>query len=226
MRHRPRPVAFAVAALIAAAPAALAEEVDLGWFMNGELGGLEYVGPFGDFVAAYAEGDQGQHTRVEIDLTGILGAIGHGGVVGASVVDTGENSYGNAPGADVDLLRFLVLGDGASITYAYDGPNATHWNETSAQLFQRVESLDWESGGGLSSMRFVSLGDGGRLSATLAQPWHAGDGPLVLALGEAGLSESFRVTLDTVPVPAPGAAAAFGLAIVGARRRRRVAHAA
>ncbi len=203
--------------------------VHVGTFENLGQGRIEYTGDYDAFITSSRQGNTGQYTVVHIDLTGLLDSIDVAAFIGVTAIDHGDNIYTGAPGADIDYFRMTGLDAERAITWLYDGPTSVHQNETSAQLGSRVALLDWGARGGqLSSGEFVSLGQFGRLTAQLdsAQYLDPGNGggsllPIVLDISEAGNSERFDLEIETVEVPAPGAAVLLGLAAMMGRRRRR-----
>lgn len=223
-----RNLAAAVAiALVASAPT-FADIVDIGRFVNTGWGTIDYQGDFADFITAEQRGDRIHYTVIMIDLEGLLRSIGVRTLFSVSTIDTGENIYTGAPGADIDLFRFSNVNE-TDLTFLYDGPTSEHQNETSDQLLARVRALDWGTGnGGPSGGKFVSLGRDGILTSVFNDPYvvlpgngGGGSGGLTLELSEAGNLESFFIMAETASVPAPGALALLGVAAVAARRSRR-----
>lgn len=206
-----------------------ADVIDIGRFENIGDGLIDYQGEFTGFITTHQTGELGEYTMIEIDLDALLGSVGAVGFASITTVDTGDNVYTSAPGADIDLFRVVGI-DNAIVEYLYEGPTEIHQDETSEQLAVRVGTLNWGTGGGdLGSMTFTSLGEEGALSMSFAGNEGGGiflnqsglmNDDLVLELSEAGASESFRVLLNTA-VPSPGAAALLGIAAFAARGRRR-----
>lgn len=201
-----------------------ADVIDIGRFEKAGPGDIHYQGNYAAYLSSGSEGLNNEHTRIILDLDGLLSSLGSGwGLKSVSIIDTGENIYTSSPGADIDLFRLFNVRTGVDVSYLYDGPFEMHQNETEAQWKQRVWDLDWGAGG-LEGMMWLSLGDEGRLSATLSDVQFAGQGdaPFELHFGEAGSPESFRVEIEVVQVPAPGAIALLALAglLVRSRKRR------
>jgi len=214
----------AVAAL-AAPSLAFADIVAVGQFENAGNGDVHYQGDFAEFISSELRGDNDQYTVVSVDVGALLNSIGERAFISISVIDTGDNTYSTAPGADVDLFRLTGF-NGGEPTYHYDGTTEAHQDETSSQLFQRVGELDWgTNGSGLGSMTFASLGRDGSLAMQWDEgqviPGGQGIDPIILELSEAGSPERFLVQIETVAVPTPGGAAILLAAAAGARRRRR-----
>jgi len=217
-----------VAIACASAVSVRADIIEIGYFYNAGRGEIHYEGNFRDHVTSQEQGDNGQYTKIDLDITGILTSIDAGGFRAIMVDDTGENAYGSAPGADIDLFRIHGLSAGNGYTFAYDGPTETHRSEAADILHQRVNELDWGTNGrGLPAMTFVSLGRDGVLTAALDRdqiidPGGNGLGSdIVMEIAEAGTNERFRIYIETVAVPAPGAAALFVLILGRGQRRRR-----
>lgn len=199
--------------------------LNLGTFENAGSGNIHYTGDYAALVSSGQEGGTGEFTRIILDLDALLLSNAVYGIAWVSIIDTGDNYYNSAPGADIDLFAFANLTPGVTATYSYFGPTPDHQNETHAQLLQRAHALDWPGNGGLSGMTWVSLGDQGRLTLTLSDLVTHGTGadglPIELHFGEAGSPERFMIEIGLVAVPAPGALALLGLAGLTARQRRR-----
>jgi hypothetical protein len=224
-----------VGAIIAVAAAASAQAndvrvpIDVGAFANTGPGTIYYDGAFGPYVRSEAvPGPDGwMHTRIEIDLAGIVAARDCGGFYGATVVDLGQNIYGPlSPGADIDLFAFENLGAPVDVSFLYEGPNPVHQGEPEALLARRVRCLDSFSGAQDAwDYTHVSLGLEGRLKALLSEPMPLIDLPAdekpTLLVSEAGSIEFFKVRI-LATIPAPASSALLVLAgIVGWRPRRR-----
>lgn len=202
---------------------ATADVINIGWFEKAGPGDIHYQGNYAQFLSSDAEGPNNEHTRIVLDLDGLLESLGpNWGLKSVSIIDTGENIYTSSPGADIDLFRMFNVRSGVDVSYLYDGPFEYHQNETEAQWKQRVWDLDWGAGG-LDGMMWLSLGDEGRLSATLSELQFAnqGDAPFELHFGEAGSPESFLVEVEVMFVPTPGALALLAIAGVMMRSRKR-----
>ena len=224
--------AFGAIVAIAVATSASADQIqvpiDLGTFGNLGGGQIYYDGPFGPYVhSELVTGmDGADHTRIAIDLAGIVASQDLAGFYGISIIDAGYNMYGAlSPGADIDLLVLEDLAPQIGVTFVYEGPNPVHQDETSALLSRRVHLLDSFSGAQDAwDYKHVSLGERGRLKALLSRPMPLvdlppGEGPMLL-LSEAGAMEFFRVRVLAV-LPAPGALALLSVAALVARRPRR-----
>ena len=202
---------------------ATADVINIGWFEKAGPGDIHYQGNYAQLLSSDAEGLNNEHTRIVLDLDGLLETLGpNWGLKSVSIIDTGENIYTSSPGADIDLFRmFNVRGD-IGVSYQYDGPFEYHQNETEAQWKQRVWDLDWGAGG-LDVIMWLSLGNEGRLTATLGELQFAnqGDAPFELHFGEAGSPESFLVEVEVMQVPTPGALALLAMAGVLMRSRKR-----
>jgi MYXO-CTERM domain-containing protein len=223
--------AVAVVALTTAAQADVTipdgETIDIGTFLNTGLGTIDYQGGYADYINAEADG---AHTRIDIDLGGVLTVAGHQGFVAVRVFDTGSNIYGSlSSGADIDMFGFSDMSDGVDWTFRYDGPNGIHQGETADMLALRVAAMDAVNGDSdAANTSFVSLGSAGVLTAVLSAPQGIMNGPAftdpigpLLHLSEAGVGESFLVQVVAAPVPGPPAIGLMALAGLRGRRRRR-----
>jgi hypothetical protein len=218
---------------IAAATTAHANDnrvpVDVGVFANTGPGTIHYDGPFGAYINAVGvpAPDDTMHTRIEIDLAGIVLSQGYGGFYGATAVDLGNNIYGPiSPGADIDLFAFENMPAPTDLTFVYEGPNAVHQGEPSEILGQRVRYLDSFSGAqDVWDRTHISLGMEGRMKALLDHPIPLIDLPVeerpLLLISETGSIEFFKVRiLATIPAPASGSLLLIA-ALLAARPRRR-----
>jgi hypothetical protein len=225
--------AFGAIVAIAVSTSASADQVqvpiDLGTFGNLGGGQIDYDGLFDPYVHSEPVTglDGADHTRIAIDLAGIVSSQDLTGFYGISIIDAGYNMYGAlSPGADIDLLVLEHLAPQIGVTFVHEGPNPVHQDETAALLSRRVRFLDSFSGAQDAwDYKHVSLGERGRLKALLSRPMPLGDlppgeGPMLL-LSEAGTAEFFRVRVLAV-LPTPGTLALLTVAaIVACRPRRR-----
>ena len=195
--------------------------VDLGWFMNVGGGRIDYDGAFDPWISSGFGPGSTDHTVIGIDAGGILSSLGYAALAGITITDTGANAYGaHSPGADIDLLKLTGVDPDAVMTFAYDGPNASHRDEPSWALARRTADLDSFSGAQEWDRTHVSLGRYGVLTATLLEPQRLDGSAAFLSLSEAGATESFRVSLEAI-VPAPGVLSVPAAAALLPRRRRR-----
>jgi hypothetical protein len=196
--------------------------VDLGWFMNIGGGDIYYDGGFAPWISSGFGPGSTTHTVMGIDVDGILSTLGYAALAGITITDTGVNAYGTlSPGADIDLLHLSGVDSDAVMTYTYDGPNVNHRDEPSWALQRRTADLDSFSGAQEWDWTHVSLGKHGILTTTFLQPQRLGIYDPYLLLSEAGMTESFRVSLDAI-VPAPGVLSVLAAAVLLPRRRRSV----
>lgn len=172
--------------------------IDIGTFLATGTG-LQYEGAFAEYISYHVEGQYNQYAVVSINLSGLLLSLDRPGFMSVSVIDTGNNTYTTAPGADMDLFAFSNLTAGTNFEFEYDGPVELHQNETAEQLAQRMAYLDWgQNGGQLHSMEWVSLGMFGRVTANFAGNGTGGEGG-----GEGGGGEG-QIGGYTFEPPDPG----------------------
>jgi len=196
--------------------------VDLGWFMNVGGGNIYYDGGFAPWISSSFGPGSTTHTVMEIDVDGILSSLGYAALAGITITDPGVNAYGTlSPGADIDLLNLSGVDPDAVLIWDYDGPNVIHRDEPSWALPWRTAYLDSFSGAQEWDWTHVSLGRHGVLTATFLQPQRLDVYDPILLLSEAGMTESFRVSLVAI-VPAPGGLSVLAAAVLLPRRRRRV----
>lgn len=224
--------AAAALALLVSFPASADTQpptVLIGGFRNTALGTIEYHGSFSAYITAGIAPTNTEATLIAIDLNGLLASLGHHAFTAVRIIDSGQNQYGSlSPGADIDQFILTNLAPETTVSYAYDGPNILHTNETASILAQRTSLVDSFSGAQDQwNLTHVSLGNAGTLTANLSSPGGIIHNPSISSLGpqllvsEWGLSESFRI--EIVLVPAPGAVALLGFAgflVNGSRRRR------
>ena len=155
---------------------AAADTIDLGTFANIGQGEIEYTGSFETYINSTQQGDNGEHTVVSIDIAAILNSLGGVGIESISIIDTGNNIYNGAPGADIDLFRINGI-DPDAYNVLYDGPTSVHNDETETELRGRMNTLNWGSGNGqLSGGTYLSLGQEGVITAIFQAQSGGGNG--------------------------------------------------
>jgi len=225
-------------------------QTDLGCFANtNPVPSCSYEGDYAEFVTSWeVDGytSSGGYTIIDIDLGGILATLSGEQLVGVSIVDHGSNNYGqSSPGADIDYVEFLGLGD-IDMSVSYSGPTADHIQESEQDILQRIGSLDAFYGANQSDDDvYVSLGDMGSLNFAFnwlpggggsdggddagggddgdggigSNDGLAGAGAFHMQFSEVGSFEHFSVVIETTPIPAP--AGMLALCGLGLQRRRR-----
>ena len=224
-------------------------QIDLGCFANtNPVPNCSYEGNYQEFVTSWeVDGytSSSGYTMIDLDLGGILSTLSGERIVSVSLVDHGSNNYGqSSPGADIDYVEFMGLGDDVDVSLAYTGPTAQHSGESEQQLLQRIQSLDAFYGANQTDDEvYVSLGHLGALTFMFdGVPGNGGDaggdaggddgdggigsngalagaGDFHMQFSEVGAFEHFSVYIETTPIPAPaGLLALTGLAL---QRRRR-----
>lgn len=165
-------LATTVLAPLALGQAASAGEVVAGYVLQtSPKPNYIYNGLYGSYFSSQLVNNGEPHTVITVDLYGLVTAAGYNAIDSISIVDAGNNQYVGSPGADIDLFTLQGIDPATAITYAYNGPNAQHINETSAVLGSRVGLLDTISGDqDYNSLHFVSLGKLGALSASFLVP--------------------------------------------------------
>ncbi|MHC4903929.1 MAG: hypothetical protein ACYTGD_20035 [Planctomycetota bacterium] len=224
--------AFGAIVAVAVATSVSADQtqvpIDLGTFGNLGGGPISYDGPFGSYVRSeLAPGlDGADHTRMAVDLAGIVVSQDLTGFYGVSIIDAGYNMYGPlSPGADIDLLAPEALAPQIDETFVYEGPNPVHQDQTADLPARRVRLMDsFSRAQDAWHHKHVSPGERGRLEALLSRPMPLVDlspdeGPMLL-FSEAGTAEFFRVRVLAV-LPTPGTLVLLTVAAIVARKPRR-----
>ncbi|MFO0827945.1 MAG: hypothetical protein U0572_07310 [Phycisphaerales bacterium] len=230
--------AGALAALLAVGPA-LADIVQVGTIQQlAPRPVIGYWGGYGGYVTSSLVVNPEQRTLVTIDIAGILQAAGLNYLERIDVLDGGGNQYNGSPGADIDFWSLDGLQSDATATFSYVGINPTHLAESSSTLATRMSAMDAISGDqDYNCLHFVSLGQGGRVSANFMMPApNGGSGGsgglgeinggappgsttnllqvlpgLKLNLNEAGLGEKYSIQLVAYALPAVPAPGVIGV---------------